>query len=107
MKVFRGYKLTSKLKKQRSASGAAWMRLDWEQHKKNLVLENEFDKMYIMFADDFNLLLSKCLPFLLQGKRKSAKRPAIPPEITLAATLRRLAHGSFHDIRTNMGMSRH
>ena len=78
-------------------------RLNWDAHVNTLMHEGQFRWMYRMSLSSFNYLLSMLRKDISVNDRKSRARTGtdpIVPEIILHCTLRYLAGGSFHDIRT-------
>jgi hypothetical protein len=74
------------------------------------VREKEFKKFYRMNLSSFNELLGLLRPHIKvnfkQSSNASNGRHPIIHEIILHCTLRYLAGGSYHDIRTTAGLSK-
>ena len=86
----------------------ARQRLNWQNHVQTLQREGQFRQMYRMNLTSFNRLLSLVSDDLVVDQSKSKSRTGIDcitPELRLHCTLRYLAGGLFHDIRTATGMS--
>jgi DDE superfamily endonuclease len=83
-------------------------RMDWEAHEAALIHENKFHRMYRMNVRSFHGLVRMLAPFLQQSEEMSilsTGQAFIRNEIVLHCTLRYLAGGSVHDIRTVAGIS--
>ena len=84
-------------------------RLNWKHHVKMLIREGQFKKMYRMSPASFSKLLKMLQPWLpvnnKQSRNASKGENPIVSELILHCTIRYLAGGSYHDIRTNAGMS--
>ncbi|KAE9195716.1 hypothetical protein PF005_g17173 [Phytophthora fragariae] len=83
-------------------------RIDWESHYQLLSDEDQFKKYYKMSYASFMALAAKREPYLAVDEKQSRNRTGIEP-IThinkLQMCLRWLSGGSYHDIRTNSGVS--
>jgi hypothetical protein len=84
--------------------------VNWQMHTRLLLHEKEFKKFYRMSLSSFNILLEILHPHikinLKQSSNASKGRHPIIHEIILHCTLRYLAGGSYHNIRTTAGLSR-
>ena len=84
--------------------------LNWQHHVKLLLKEGLFKRMYRMSLESFEKLLEMLQPWLLvnQEKARNASKGEDPisAELIMHCTLRYLAGGSVHDIRTTAGMSK-
>ncbi|KUF93215.1 hypothetical protein AM588_10009113 [Phytophthora nicotianae] len=84
------------------------VRIDWDQYSQCLIDEGQFHKCYKMSYSSFMALAEKLEPYLLVDERQSCNRTGIGP-IThinkLQMCLRWLSGGSYHDVRSNSGVS--
>ncbi|POM62800.1 hypothetical protein PHPALM_27989 [Phytophthora palmivora] len=83
-------------------------RIDWESHSQLLSDEDHFKKYYKMSYASFMALAAKLETYLAVDEKQSRNRTGIEP-IThinkLQMCLRWFSGGSYHDIRTNSGVS--
>jgi hypothetical protein len=84
------------------------MRMNWYRHCQSLLHENLFHVKYRMSFESFNKLLDMLYP-KLQLKEKYARMSGTEPiscEIMLHCSIRYLAGGSYHDIRTTASITK-
>ena len=84
--------------------------LKWKLHIHTLLHEGQFCSMYHMSYPSFYKILQLLSPKLQVDAKQSrcctGGEDLIGPELSLHCTLRYLAGGSYHDIRTSAGLSK-
>ncbi|GMF30862.1 unnamed protein product [Phytophthora fragariaefolia] len=82
--------------------------IDWETHAQRLSAEGQFHEFYKMSYESFMALADTLEPYLPVDEKQSRNKTGISP-IThinkLQMCLRWLSGGSYHDVRTNSGVS--
>ena len=82
-------------------------RVDWEQHVQRLRREGSFARFYRMSEDTFDKLVDSLrLDLKVDADMAKLRNGAVTPEMQVSMTLRRLAGGSYEDIRTWHGIAR-
>ena len=86
-------------------------RLNWADHVEELLHERQWERMYRMSIEAFNILVDILRPGIaVNYKMSMVSTPdasdRIYPELIVAVGIRWLAGGSYHDIRKYIGISK-